>query len=253
MSTQEEPRDVVIIADVDALPWRKLPPAGLYSKSLSVDPVSGARTAIVRMVPQQGYVPPATAHYHDTYEEILGLAGPFTFDTEVWLSHGSYVFHPAGTVHGFASVVPEDSIFLSRVGPGHTGNSVPEPAQRQMYSIYATPDARAPASMSEPLAGAAATPRAFLGDGVVQWHEISAHPSRRHGAAMVRFPAHWRSTADVAEETFEIFTLSPGMVFADTQPGDSATTSFVRIPAGGAVPAMECTTEVLAFVTFGDI
>jgi len=243
----------VVIADVGALPWRALPPAGLHAKTLSVDPETGARTALLRMAPQEGYVPPATAHYHDTYEEILGVSGRFTFDAKVWLERGGYIYHPAGTVHGFTSLVPEDSILLSRVGPGHMGNAVTEPAQPDMYSVYETADPRAPVAASDPAAGIAPEPRAFLGDQIVQWREIAAAPMRAHGAAMVVLPAGWRTTAAVADQTVEIFTLTPGLVLDGVTVPESSGGSFVRIPIGAAVPSMACTTDVHAFVTFGDI
>jgi quercetin dioxygenase-like cupin family protein len=245
-------RDVVVIPDVDALPWRKLPSAGLYARSLSVDAATGARTAILRMVPEEGYVPPATAHYHDTYEEIVGLAGRFTFDKEVWLGRAGYIFHPAGTVHGFASVVPEDSTFLSRVGAGHVGNSVPEPALGAMYSVYETPDPRAPASTADPVAGTEPTLRPFLGSWEVEWHEVSAAPSGAHGAAMVVLPGNWRPTESITDVTVEIFTLDAGLVFGGAEPIESAA-SYVRIPAGAVIPDMECRKDVRAFIAFGEI
>jgi len=245
-------REVIMIRDVDALPWRALPAPGIYARTLSADPATGARTAILRMVPEEGYVPPATAHYHDTYEEILGLTGRFTFDDEVWLGRGGYVFHPAGTVHGFASVVPEDSAFLSRVGPGHVGNLVPEPARDAMYSVYDTPDPRAPVASGDPAAGVAPAMRAFLGDSQVEWREIGADPTGAHGSAMAVLPAGWRPTAVVADVTVEIFTLGAGLAFGAGEPADS-TASYLRIPAGKPIPAIECLADVPAFVTFGEI
>ena len=246
-------RQAVVIPDTAALPWRKLPPAGLYSKTLSVDPETGARTALVRMIPAEDYVPPVTAHYHDTYEEILGVAGHFTFDAKVWLGLGSYVFHPPGTVHGFKSIVPEDSTILSRVGPGHTGNAIPEPSQMQMYSVYDVPDPRPPVAATYPSAGVTTIETPLLGTGLVEWQEISTAPSCQHGAAMVVLPAGWRSTARIAEATIEIFTLSPGLVFESVQDKESPSGAFVRIPAGAEVPAIGCGVEVRAFVTYGDI
>jgi quercetin dioxygenase-like cupin family protein len=245
-------RATIIIPDVAALPWRALPAPGLYARTLSADPVTGARTAMIRMVPEEGYLPPATAHYHDTYEEILGIAGHLTFDRRIWLGRGSYVFHPAGTVHGFASDVPQDSTILSRVGPGHVGNPIPEPVQDDMYSVYEMPDPRAPAAQREPMAGTSALPREFLG-GTAIWSEISASPGRAHGAAMVLLPAGWQTTPHCSANTIEIYTLSPGLVFEDDEPHESPGDSFVRIPAGAKVPPLRCNREVLAFVTFGEI
>jgi mannose-6-phosphate isomerase-like protein (cupin superfamily) len=246
-------REVVIIPDVAVVPWRAMPAPGIYSKTLSIDAATGARSALLRMNPNEGYLPPSMAHYHDTYEEILAVTGRLTFDKKVWLGRGGYIYHPAGTVHGFASVVPEDTVILSRIGPHHVGNLVPEPAHDDMYSVYGTPALRAPESLSEPMAGTLPISRPFLGDGIVRWHEISTAESGAHGAAMVVFPAGWRSLPQASENTFEIFTLTPSLVFEGVPSVESPDASFVRIPRGATVPQIDCASDVLAFVTFGEI
>ena len=58
--------------DTTAMDWAT-PIPGLYSKVLSVDPETGARTALQRLVPSEGYKAPTVAHYHHSAEEILVL------------------------------------------------------------------------------------------------------------------------------------------------------------------------------------
>src|SRR4051812_44016323 len=106
-------RPLVTALDVDAMAWKPLGPPGLHSKLLSRDQETGARTALQRLNPAEGYVAPTIAHYHHTYEEILGVHGLFSFDSKRWITPTSYVFHPPKTVHGFKSNVPRESWFLS--------------------------------------------------------------------------------------------------------------------------------------------
>ena len=81
-------RPKIVGLDVDAMEWAPLGPPGLFSKLLSRDPDTGARTALQRMDPGLGYQAPTIAHFHTTYEEILGIAGRFTFDQAITsLSH----------------------------------------------------------------------------------------------------------------------------------------------------------------------
>src|SRR5690606_13433092 len=77
------------------------------------------------------------AHYHHTYEEILGISGCFSFDSKLWVEPCTYVFHPPQTVHGFKSAIREESTFLSRVGRDLDFNFVEEPEQDVLYSVSA--------------------------------------------------------------------------------------------------------------------
>jgi hypothetical protein len=50
-----------------------------------------------------------------------------SFDRRVWLHRGSYVYHPAETVHGFRSTVPVETQYLSRIGRDLDFNYVDQP------------------------------------------------------------------------------------------------------------------------------
>ncbi len=140
-------RPRIVDLRVDALDWAPLGPPGLYSRLLSRDPQTGARTALQKLVPADGYTPPTTAHYHHTYEEIIGISGCFSFDSRRWVVEGTYVFHPPQTVHGFASAVREESTFLSRVGRDLDFNFVEEPEHDDLYPIAGANPVRAPRAL----------------------------------------------------------------------------------------------------------
>ena len=91
------------------------PRPGTYSRILSRDPETTARTALVRVVPQDGHVDQAQPHCHETSEEIFVVSGMMAFDSRCWLHAGGYIYHPPRWVHGFNSNVPVESAFVSRV------------------------------------------------------------------------------------------------------------------------------------------
>lgn len=73
--------------------WIRLGP-GVEIKHLQVDPVSAARTALLRLQP--GSV--ATAHLHDQTEHCIVLEGDVTMDGHL-LTKGDFHIAPAGTMH----------------------------------------------------------------------------------------------------------------------------------------------------------
>ncbi len=120
--------------DTESMDWTS-PIPGLYSKVLSLDPDNGARTAIQRLVPAEGYSAPTVPHYHHSAEEILVLGGKLSFDSKTYLGAKGYCFHPPETVHGFQSDVPEETMFLSRHSKKMCTHDVPEPAKREYYPL----------------------------------------------------------------------------------------------------------------------
>jgi hypothetical protein len=108
---------------------------GRFSYMLSRDSDTTARTAVQRVVPTGDFKAEPMAHYHHTTEEILVLKGLMSFDSKVWLAPMSYVFHPAQFVHGFASALPVETLYISRVGADLDFNYVPEPASQAPYFV----------------------------------------------------------------------------------------------------------------------
>lgn len=233
-----------LVADIAALDWRPIV-AGLSARSLHVDPQTGARVALIRMTPEEGYVAPPVAHYHETYEEILGLQGRFTFDGRVWLGRASYVLHPAGTVHGFASAVVEDSVFLSRVGPGHKALLVPEPEGDEVYSMPGFAPARAALAVGDP-AGCFPVVEAPLLGTAARWRRLGAGSP----AALVELSAGWAASAATCEAGLQIFVLDGTLDFGGTRIG-GVEGGFLSLPAGSALPAITASDDALLFVAQG--
>src|SRR5690606_20562284 len=190
--------------------WAPLGPPGLFSKLLSRDPDTGARTALQRMDPSVGYQAPTVAHFHTTYEEILGIAGRFTFDQRTWVVPGAYVFHPPRTVHGFASLVPQESLFLSRVGRDLDVNLVHEPAEKDLYVIEGDVPPRRPAAYGDAAAALGWAEATLLGRSVSAC-VLSTDPESGEGSALVRLPAGWMSTVQSRTAYLEIFALNGGI------------------------------------------
>lgn len=203
-------RPLIEVLDVDALEWQPLGPPGLYSKLLSRDPQSGARTALQRMVPEDGYTPPREAHYHHTYEELLGVKGLFSFDTRRWVRPLSYLYHPPLCVHGFKSTVPQESWFLSRVGCDLDFNFVPEPLHDDIYPVDGVQPVRGIAAIVDPVAERGMTLTQWgKGQTPVEWCALSEHPHTGEGSALVRIPGGWRSelAEAVHREYLEFFVI----------------------------------------------
>jgi hypothetical protein len=245
---EREVRPRVIGLDVDAMEWEPLGPPGLFSKLLSRDPDTGARTALQRMDPSSGYKAPAVAHYHTTYEEILGIAGRFTFDQRTWVVPGAYVFHPPRTVHGFASMVPQESLFLSRVGRDLDVNLVHEPAETDLYVVEGDVPPRSPAAYGNAAAALGWTGASLLGRPASAC-QLSADPETGEGSALVRLPAGWTSAAQSRADYLEIFVLDGGLSTGGELPIAGRTYFF--IPPGDEIPAFEATRDCELYVNFG--
>lgn len=242
-------RPLIECLDVNMLDWQSLGPAGLYSKLLSRDPETGARTALQRMVPADGYKAPTVAHYHHTYEEIIGVSGLFSFDSKRWIRPLSYVFHPPLTVHGFKSAVLEESWFLSRVGRDLDVNFVEEPLEDDIYPLDGTPAAREAQAFADPIVEPGFRPMQWTkGDVPLEWCPLSAHPETGEGSALVRVPAGWRTEIARDGDYLEWFVME-GDLRADEHHMERHFYSFR--PRGTFPNVMSSEGGVLLYVNFG--
>ena len=241
-------RPKIVGLDVVAMVWAPLGPPGLFSKLLSRDPETGARTALQRMDPRLGYRPPTVAHFHTTYEEILGISGRFTFDQRTWVVPGAYVFHPPRTVHGFASQVPQDSLFLSRVGRDLDVNLVEQPADDDLYVIEGDVPPRSPAAHGDARAAIGWDDATLLGQPVSAC-ALSRDPETGEGSALVRLPAGWESLARRREDYLEIFALDGGLA-AGGEPAIDGRAYFF-IPPGEVIPVFHAERDCEIYVNFG--
>lgn len=238
--------------DVDAMEWTPLGPAGLYSKLLSRDEETGSRTALQRLNPDEGYEPPTIAHYHTTYEEILGVKGWFSFDQRTWVRPCSYVFHPPRTVHGFASAVPKDSWFLSRVGRNLDVNLVEHPSHDDLYTIEGDPPVRSAKAVAEPMQEIGFESAEISGgSGPVEWCALSVDPQTGEGSALVRFPDGWKLENGKFDGYLEFFVmeglLAPEAMLDDGPEG----MSYSYYPPADAIVGLAAKGSTLAYVNFG--
>jgi hypothetical protein len=244
-------RPLTEILDVDAMPWEPLGPPGLFSKMLNRDPETGARTALQRMDPTQGYTPPTIAHHHHTYEELLVIKGYFSFDAKRWAKPLSYIFHPPHCVHGFKSTVPEESWFVSRVEHDLDFNFIPEPTHDDIYPVNGTPPERSITALVEPLNERGAKPLLWAGgETPVEWCELSVHPQTGEGSALVRFPAGWsgKPADTLRQEYLEMFVLE-GDLDID---GKTMRKHFYTFRPSGTFPkSLTSRDGALVYVNFG--
>jgi len=113
--------------DTNGMAWQAAG-AGVYLKALNAGTDGGARTALVKFVPDEGFAAPSRKHYHSLSEELLVISGLMTFDHVTWLEGGSYCYHPPFVVHGANSAVPETTVLLAR-GEGELDFNFPEAAE----------------------------------------------------------------------------------------------------------------------------
>ncbi len=245
-------RPQVNALNVDAMIWQPLGPPGLFSKLLSQDDETGARTALQWLSPSQKYEPPTVAHYHHTYEEILGIKGLFSFDSRRWIRPTSYVFHPPGTVHGFKSAVIEESWFLSRVGRKLDVNLVPQPTHDDIYPLDGTPAERRAVAYGNP-----ETEKGYVsarwGDSPtdMSWCALSSHPKTGEGSALMQVPAGWSTAfaAPVTQSYFEAFVLAGDLALDGAAHGEHFYSYF---PAGHAPTRIRSDAGATVYVNFGE-
>ncbi|WP_121118593.1 hypothetical protein [Croceibacterium ferulae] len=241
-------RPRIVNLDVDQMPWKALGPSGLYSRELSRDPETGARTALQWLSMDRGYTPPATAHYHHTYEEIIGVSGHFSFDSRLWVTPYTYVFHPPETVHGFKSAIREESTFISRVGRDLDFNFVEQPIADDLYSVAETPSARTECKRPAQSNLAALAPATFLG-APARACVLSAHPQSGEGSALVELPAGWASTSEALPCYLELFVMEGGLSVDSLEPASGR--AYFSYPPNDVLNSLAAPGRSLIYVNFG--
>lgn len=238
-------RETVTFLDTKDMPWAQPGPPGVYSKLLSRDPATGERTALNRLVPEDGMNPPGKAHYHHTTEELLIVKGRMSFDSQVWLTPQSYCFHPPETVHGFKSAVPEESWFLSRIGRELDFNFVENPKQLSPYYVSEAPPVRAVAYHADPLEQ--------------DWEDVpygqkfvlSIDPSNGEGSILFRAGAGWSSgvEGEALNRFEEIYVLDGELKCSDGKTYDEGCYCFE--PPGAPRRELTCSDTALIYLTVG--
>lgn len=124
--------------ETEHLAWEAAGTAGTSQKLLKQDADTGARTLLLRSLPRpETEMVDRRPQYHPVDEEFLCLAGKFTLEGTHWLTPMTYVYYPAGLVHGFGVDVPDGYlVYLRNSGPLVT-RRVDSPAQYRPHFIDA--------------------------------------------------------------------------------------------------------------------
>ncbi|WP_404478156.1 cupin domain-containing protein [Novosphingobium sp. BL-52-GroH] len=180
-------REAVPFLDTNAMEWAPGELHGQFTKMLSHDPETGARTALQRIDPSSGYGAPAKPHYHSGDEEIFVVDGKFSFDGENWLGRYSYCFHPTHTVHGFKSEVAEESFFLSKIKTHLDFNFSEEYRDLVPFNLDGIEPERGVSVIGDPMKQEWQDVAGPDGTTVMRRLILSRHPGTGEGAMLVQF------------------------------------------------------------------
>jgi len=128
----------MLTLETERLAWEEAGAPGISQKLLKQDTDTGARTLLLRSLPRpETDMVDRRPQHHPVDEEFLCLAGKFTLEGTHWLTPLTYVYYPAGLVHGFGVDVPDGyQVYLRNSGPLVT-ERVDSPAQDSPHFIDA--------------------------------------------------------------------------------------------------------------------
>jgi quercetin dioxygenase-like cupin family protein len=194
----------------DALPWERL--GSLTRKLLSKDPETGAETNLVRI--PAGWRGSGRAHYHHCSEEAFVMDGDVTLTGREDLVDGSYLYRPAGIVHGHRESARDGCMALIKLGKTLDFNYVDQPASQDEYPLFPTADGRGHVlHLSTPEASATS-----VGEGESR-HEVvtmSEDARARAYSKLLRFPQAWRGRIALdPTDSWEWFVARGAIELAD--------------------------------------
>lgn len=225
---------------------------GLFSKKLSFDPETGARTHLQRIDPVFGYAPPDKPHYHHMDEELFVLKGELSFDSKNWLGSMAYCFHPAETVHGFRSAVRAESWFISRVSKELDFCFYEQPVREERpFSLARSSPMRGVCVLADARAGEWQEVRDAKGALQLSRRLLSRDPKTGEGAMLVRFAPGWVSPHESHFHTVyeEAFILEGAIALAD---GTQYTAGCYTFKPPGTLQTRARSPEGgLAYINFG--
>ena len=125
---------------IEDLPWEALGTNGLRRRALGVDPETSRATQYVDI--PKGWQGGGTVHYHDAYEEVFVIKGDVTLNGRDYLGDGSYIYRPAGIVHGHDEGARAGCFCIIRTGGALELNLIPDPEDDEEYVLFETDDDR---------------------------------------------------------------------------------------------------------------
>lgn len=240
-------RPPVAFLDTLAMPWSEVAP-GRFLKILSADPDSGAATGISLNDPSvAGFQAQPRAHYHFADEEILCLGGRFTFDGDNWLGRHSYLFHPAGLVHGHRSAVPEPYTMISRASGRLTWTYLDTPAEPQPYLLPDFAPSRSYALHVDP--ESETWRRSTLAGSDASELPLGDQPDRDARSLLLRLPAGWAGALDLYRPAAGMELLVLEGAFEADDGRDFRVGCYTHCPADIALGALTSAQGALLYLS----
>jgi quercetin dioxygenase-like cupin family protein len=231
-------RAAVVSPTPDALSWEPL--GSLMRKLLSKDPANGAETNLVRIPP--GWRGSGKAHYHQCYEEAFVMDGDVTLTGREDLVDGSYLYRPAGIVHGHRESARDGCIVLIKLGKTLDFNYELQPTSQDEYPIFPTTDGRGHVlHLRTPVA-----PFISLGDGdtMIEAVTMSEDVGALAYSRVIRFPHAWHGRLALEPDASWEWFVANGTIALDDgttagrfgygfrPPGHQPATTVIRADAG---------------------
>ena len=126
--------------DIDSLDWVALGTNGLRNRLLSIDPDTKASTRFVNI--PQNWKGGGKAHFHHAFEEVYVIKGDVSLTGRDFLGDGSYIYRPAGMVHGHDEQARQGCFCIIRSGGLLELNVIGKPAEDVEYVLHPADDGR---------------------------------------------------------------------------------------------------------------
>ncbi|NQV82018.1 MAG: cupin domain-containing protein [Alphaproteobacteria bacterium] len=190
---------------VNDLPWEMLGTHGLRRKLLSFDPDTGRATQYVHI--PENWRGGGVAHYHDAYEEVFVIQGDVTLNGRDYLGDGSYIYRPAGIVHGHNEGARQGCHCIIRTGGALELNLVHEPEDDEEYVLFESGDDRP--LMLDLRTRIMSWERVGEGSAYSRRKVLSCSPSTGASTTILSLPAGWQGRIDLGTAvTWEWLILS---------------------------------------------
>lgn len=215
------------------LSWEALGTHGLRRKLLSLDAETERATQYVHI--PEGWKGGGVAHYHEGYEEVYVLHGDVSLTGRDYLGDGSYIYRPAGIVHGHDEQARKGCHCLIRAGGLLELNLVHEPEDDEEYVLFDADDDR-PFVLD---LRSRIMPWEPVGEGAARYRRkvLSESPTTRASTTLVSLPAGWQgSIALDSGEEWEWFILEGDARIAGAVHGAE---TYGSRPKGSPVAAID--------------
>lgn len=126
--------------DINSLDWVALGTNGLRNRLLSIDPDTKASTRFVNI--PQNWKGGGKAHFHHAYEEVFVIKGDVSLTGRDFLGDGSYIYRPAGMVHGHDEQARQGCFCIIKSGGLLELNVIEKPSKEFEYVLHPANDGR---------------------------------------------------------------------------------------------------------------